>query len=244
MTKFKLGFLKSSASSSDKFFLDNPSESSCGVTPSPKFKRFFTLLRKRNDSQSQSLRDICRRNTSASPPRAINSSTGVTTITSSTSTDPGRQLATLLFHSQPHQQQPPPAQIDASRPTGGSHIFAGHFEMIERVATIGTLDSMEKDNQPCQKNESLSRRSSMEITETQERPDINNGINLPNTMSNYYPPASISSKIADSSPLSSQSHIAKHAHEEHPQIQSADQRYYEVSKLHHILEVQIGRAHV
>lgn len=115
MTKFKLGFLKSSISSTDSSFLvDNTSKSSCGGIPSPKSKRFFTLRRKRDNSESHWQPLFGQENRSSSPPRAINPLAEVAAalaITSSISTSSSKQLAKSL-------SQPPSAGIQTSRETG------------------------------------------------------------------------------------------------------------------------------
>ncbi|KAF8798424.1 hypothetical protein BYT27DRAFT_7203517 [Phlegmacium glaucopus] len=232
MNKFKLGFLKSSASSTDKS-LDNIPESSCGGTP--KAKRFFTLRRKRNDGESQPLVDLGQEDPAASPPRAVNPLAEVAAaleITPSKSTSPTEPL---FIQRQPQQQESPAqAEIQASRQTGGQLVaqgVTGHFETTERVAAIEALDSMEKDNQLFQE----SGRKTL-ITKTQEGSDKKSGINLHGTLPfSHSSPSILASKIAGSPRLSSRSDIARRTYE-HLQIQSADQRY-EVSKFRHVLEV-------
>jgi hypothetical protein len=224
MTKFKLGFLKSSTFSIEKSFLvdNNTSKSSCGGIPSPKYKRFFTLRRRRHNSQPL----FGQGNRSASPPRAIHPLAEVAAalaITSSISTTSSskQQLAESL-------DQLPPAEIQTSRETGGRLLL---HEMPEKVATIEALDSMEKINQIHQESEKLVRRRKT----TQERLDFNSGIINQQHDSLSYSHSSGSSIIA-SKIASSPSHIARHKQEQ-PQIQIADQRCSKVSKFHHVLEV-------
>ena len=220
MTKLKLGFLKSSMSSTDKSFLvDNTSKPSCSGMPSPKFKRLFTLRRKRNNSQSQPL--FGQGNRSASPPRAINPLAEVaaaSTIASSISTSSSKQLAESL-------NQSPPTGIQTSRETGSQL-----FEITKRVATIEALDSMEKYNQIFQESENLGRRKT-----TQDKLDLNSGMNQHDSLSYSHSSSSsiIASKIADSPSLAPC--IAKHEQEQ-LQIQFAVQRC-KISKFHHVLEV-------
>ena len=221
MTKFKLGFLKSSTSSAGKSFLvDNTSKSSCSGMPSPKFKRLFTLRRKRNNSQSQPL--FGQGNHSASPPRAINPLAEVataSTIASSISSSSSKQLAESF-------DQSPPAGIQTSRETGSRLLH----EITERVATIEALDSMEKYNQIFQESENLGRRKT-----TQDKLDLNSGINQHDNLTYSHPSSSssIASKLAGSPSLAPC--IARHEQEQ-LQIQFAVQRC-KISKFHRVLEV-------
>ena len=100
---------------------------------------------------------------------------------------------------------------------------------------IEALDSMEKN---FQESRGLVRRKTLkEITKTQERSDLDSGIDMRDMLSHSHSSAAIiTSKIAGSPPLSSQPHMARHAHEERLRIQSASQRY-EVYKFRHTLEV-------
>ena len=224
MIKFKLGFLNSSTTSTDKSFLvDNTSESSCSGIPSPKSKRFFTLRRKRNNnSQNQPL--FGQGNRSASPPRASNPLAEVTafsTITSSISTSSSnKQLAESL-------DQSPPAGIQTSRETGGRLLH----EMTERVATIEALDSMEKYKQILQESENLGWRKT-----TRDGLDLSTGMNQHDSLSHFHSSSSsiIASKISDSPPLAP--YIARDEQEQ-IQIQIAVQRCRKVSKFHRVLEV-------
>ena len=226
MKKFKLGFLKSSTTSTDKSFLvdktSKPSESCDGI-PSPKSRRFFTLRRKRNNgSQSQPL--FGQEARSASPPRAINPLVAATAlaITSSTiittSSSNNKQIAESL-------EQSPPSDIQRFRETGGQLLG----EMTERVATIEDLNSKAKYNDIFQQSESLGRK--------QDKLDLNSEINQHDGLSYSRSPSSsiIASEIAGCPPLAPC--IARQEKGEQPQIQFAGQRRSTISNFHHILEV-------
>ena len=228
MIKFKLGFLKSSTSSTDKSFLvNNTSKSSCGASgiPSPKSKRFFTLRRKQNNSsQSQPLSG--QGNRFVSPPRAVNPLVAEVTdaaiaITSSinTTSSSNRELAESLDES-------PPAGIRTSRETRDRLLD----EVTERVATIV---SIEKYNQILQETESLVQRKP-----TQDKLELNGEINQHDSLS--YSHSSRSSIFASESKVAGSPlvpYIARHEQEEKLHIQFTDQRCRKISKFHHILEV-------
>jgi hypothetical protein len=215
MTKFNLGFLKSSTSSTDKSFLvDNTSKSSCGASGSPRSKRFLTMRRKRSKSQSQPL--FGQGNHSASPPRAIDPAAALA-ITSSRSTNSNKQLAESLNRS-------PQAVIQTSRETESRLLH----EVTESVGTIEALTSMEKY---ILDSENLGRRKT-----TQDKLDLNSEITRHDSLSYSHSSSSsiIASKIAGSPPLTPST--ARHEQEQ-IQIQFAAQRSSKVSNFHHILEV-------
>ena len=233
MSKIKLGFLKSSTSSTDNktFLIDNTSKSSWGGISSPKSKRFFTLRRKRNNSSQSQPELFDQENRSASPPRAINPlvaevDVAALAMTSSISTTSSsdNQLGESL-------NQSPPAEIQTSHETGDRLLD----EMTERVATIEDLDSMEKYNQLLHEREpdNLGRRKTMQD-------NLNGEMVQQDSLSYSHSSRSsiIASKIADSPPLAQFNE--RHEQEEQIQIQFADQRCRKVSKVskfHHILEV-------
>ena len=166
MTKFKLGFLKSSTSSTDKFFLDNTSKSSCGGIPSPKSKGFFTLRRKRtNSGQSQPL--FGQENSSASSPslRAIinplaEDAAFALAITSniSTTSSSNKQLAKSLDPSLP-------AGIQTSRETGDRLLH----EVAAALATTSSISTTSSSDK--QLSESLDQSSPARIHTSLETGD-------------------------------------------------------------------------
>ena len=207
MTKFKLDFLKSSAtSSSTRSLPDNISEPS---TASPKSKRFFTLRRKRNSCQSQPPFDVGQGNRSASPPKAIHpvadaEVAAALPIVSSISISSSKQFAESL-------DQLPPAH-----------------KMTDRPETIEAPDSSEKYNQIFKESDGLDRTETfMEITKTRESGLTTNQRDTL-SYSHSLDPFSNASKTAGS-------HIARQDHGQNIQIQFTDQ-HYEVSKFYHVLE--------